>query len=51
MIIDALVAADSVFNISHSIDNIDEYLKMDDTILNKIEYSKDTVSCYIIFLI
>ncbi|GES92426.1 HD phosphohydrolase domain-containing protein [Rhizophagus clarus] len=42
MIIDALIAADPVLKISDSIDNPDEYLKMDDTILNRIEYSDDT---------
>lgn len=52
MILDALIAADPVLEISKSIDKPSEYLKMDDTILNRIEYSDsdDPVSCYIIFL-
>lgn len=41
MIIDALKAADPVLKISESIDSPEKYLKMDDTILNKIEYSND----------
>ncbi|POG63503.1 uncharacterized protein OCT59_023760 [Rhizophagus irregularis] len=36
MIIDALEAADEVLKISHSINNAKDYLKMDDTILNRI---------------
>ncbi|CAB4413906.1 unnamed protein product [Rhizophagus irregularis] len=36
MIIDALVEADSVLKISDSINNAKDYLKMDDTILNRI---------------
>ncbi|CAB5203061.1 unnamed protein product [Rhizophagus irregularis] len=39
MILDALIAADPVLEISKSIDKPSEYLKMDDTILNRIEYS------------
>lgn len=50
MILDALVAADPILKISESIDKPSEYLKMDDTILNRIEYSDNPVSCYIIFL-
>ena len=53
MIRDALLEADSVLKISDSIDDANEYLKMDDTILNRIEFSNDldhvTVCyCYII---
>ncbi|CAB5191198.1 unnamed protein product [Rhizophagus irregularis] len=36
MIIDALEAADEVLKISHSINNAKDFLKMDDTILNRI---------------
>ncbi|RIA96134.1 hypothetical protein C1645_815822 [Glomus cerebriforme] len=41
MIRDALLEADSVFEISDSINDANRYLKMDDTILNKIEFSDD----------
>ncbi|RGB40297.1 hypothetical protein C1646_637176 [Rhizophagus diaphanus] len=40
MIIDALKVADKVFKISHSIKNAKDYLKMDDTILNRIDLKK-----------
>jgi hypothetical protein len=45
MVCDALVEADPVFKISESIDDPDKFLKMDDTILNRIETSDDPVSC------
>ena len=45
MICDALKKADKVFKISESIKNMDDFLKMDDTILNRIETSDDPVSC------
>lgn len=48
MIIDALEAADEVLKISHSINNAKDYLKMDDTILNRIVCDNNPVSCYII---
>ncbi|RIA99444.1 hypothetical protein C1645_747297 [Glomus cerebriforme] len=41
MIRDALIEADPILKISESINDPNEYLKMDDTILNKIEFSND----------
>ncbi|CAG8433581.1 10901_t:CDS:10 [Diversispora eburnea] len=41
MVRDALVEADPVFHIADSIDNPEEYLKLSDSILTRIEYSDD----------
>ena len=43
MLADALVEANSVLRISDSIDDPKQYLELDDSILNKIEFSKDEV--------
>ena len=44
MLCDALVEADPVLGISKTVENPDEYLQLDDTILNRIEFSKEPVS-------
>ena len=44
MLCDALVEADPALGISKSIDNPEEYLQLNDTVLNRIEFSKDPVS-------
>lgn len=41
MLCDALVEADSILGISKSIDNPEDYLQLNDTILNQIEFSKE----------
>jgi len=40
MLCDALVEADPILKISKTIENPEDYLKLNDTILNKIEFSK-----------
>ena len=40
MITDALVAADSVLEISSAVKDMNKYLYLDDTVLNEIEKSK-----------
>lgn len=44
MLCDALVEADSILGISKSIDNPEDYLQLNDTILNQIEFSKEPVN-------
>lgn len=44
MLCDALVEADPILGISKSIENPEEYLQLNDTILNKIEFSKKPVN-------
>jgi hypothetical protein len=43
MLCDALVEADPILKISKAIENPEDYLQLNDTILNQIEFSKDSV--------
>jgi hypothetical protein len=43
MLCDALAEADPVLGISKTVENPEEYLQLNDTILNQIEFSKEPV--------
>ena len=44
MLCDALVEADPILKISKTVENPEEYLQLNDTILNQIEFSKEQVN-------